>query len=237
MGDYWHLASAQERHVRQIFAPNRDWKVYFVLASSYLTKELLSDTDLLITARYGGGDDPAWSPEPIVGQRPPGDQIWTEEHISAVIDNVRNRGMGWLAVHCNVFCGSTELEDLMGIEPLLHQEMQPLIVQDLNQEHPITKGITPFTVTLDDQFDIELKYPQRTSRLFNTLAVHDKRVSLNGWCLEQGKGRVVGLIPGQFQFVYRVPQYQEIFWRSAYWAMNREIEPYPNASSDTKGFV
>ncbi len=125
----------------------------------------------------------------------------------------------------------------MGIEPLLHQEMQPLIVQNLNQEHPITKGITPFTVTLDDQFDIELKYPERTSRLFNTLSVHDKRVALNGWCLDQGKGRVVGLIPGQFQFVYRVPQYQEIFWRSAYWAMNRDIEPYPNASTDTKGFV
>lgn len=30
MGDYWHLASAQERHVRQIFASNKNWKIYFV---------------------------------------------------------------------------------------------------------------------------------------------------------------------------------------------------------------
>ena len=125
----------------------------------------------------------------------------------------------------------------MGIEPILHQEMQPIIINDLNQEHPITRGINPFWVTLDDQFDVELKYPNRTTVLFKTLAVHDKRVSVNGWCLDQGNGRVVGLIPGQFQFVYRVPQYQEIFWRSAYWAMKRDIPPYPNASTDTKGFV
>ncbi len=237
MGDYWHNLKMYERHIRQIFGHNRDWNIYFVLASRYLTKELLSDTDLFIASRYGGSDDFPWTPEPIVGERPRSDRIWTQDHVDAVVDNVRNRGMGFIAAHCNVFSGSAEIEDLMGIEPLLHQEMQPMIVRDLNQEHPITKGLPPFTVTLDDQFDIELKYPERTTRLFNTLSVHDKRVAVNGWCIEQGKGRVVGLIPGQFQFVFRVPHYQELFWRAAYWAMNREIEPYPGASADTKGFA
>jgi hypothetical protein len=237
MGDYWHNLKMYENHIRNIFRYNRDWNVYFVLASRYLTKELLSDTDLFIASRYGGSDDFPWTPDPIVGERPRSDVIWTQDHVDAVVDNVKNRGMGFIAAHCNVFSGSTGIEELMGIEPLLHQEMQPMIVRDLNQEHPITKGLPPFTVTLDDQFDIELKYPERTTKLFNTLSVHDKRVAVNGWCLEQGKGRVVGLIPGQFQFVFRVPHYQELFWRAAYWAMNRTIEPYPGASTDTKGFV
>ena len=237
MGDYWHPASSQEQHVRQIFSSCKEWKIYFVLASRNLTAELLSDTDLLITSRYGGADSPAWTPEPVVAERPGGDVIWTDEHVEAVCDNVKNRGMGFMAVHCTLFCGRKEIEDLMGIEPLLHQEMQPVVYHDINREHPITRGIESFYVTLDDQFDIQIKDPSRTTVLFRCTAVHDKREAVNGWCIEQGRGRVVGLLPGHHQFIYRLPQYQEIFWRSAYWAMKRDIPPYPNATGDTKGFI
>ena len=236
MGDYWHNPVWQETHVRGIFSSYSDWKIYFVLASRYLTAELLSDTDLLITTRYSGGDALGWTPEPIICERPRSDTIWTDEHVEAVCDNVRNRGMGFLAAHCTLFCGSDEIEDLMGIEPQLHQEMQPMVHNYFNQDHPITRGIEPFYCTLDDQFGVEFKYPSRTTILFTTQAVHDKREMVNGWCLEQGKGRVVGLLPGDHNFVYRVAEYQEIFWRSAHWAMKRDIPPYPNAAKDKKGF-
>ena len=229
MGDYWHPAASQERHVRQIFSSHKDWKIYFVLASSHLTAGLLSDADLLITARYGGGDDPAWSSDPIAVTRPRGDRIWTDEHIDAIYDNVKNRGMGFLAVHCTIFSGRKEIEDLIGIEPILHQEIQPLIYKNINQEHPITKGIDTFYTNLEEQFDVQIKEPERTTILFRSLAVHDKRDAINGWCLEQGKGRIVGLLPGHYQWTYRVPEYQEIFWRAAHWAMKRDIPPYPNA--------
>ena len=237
MGDYWHPASSQENHVRQIFSSCQNWKIYFVLASRYLTAELLSDTDLFIASRYGGSDSPAWTPEPIVAERPGGDMIWTDEQVDALCENVKNRGMGFMAVHCTLFCGRKKIEDLMGIEPLLHQEMQPVVYHDINGNHPITRGIKPFYVTLDDQFEVQIKEPSRTTVLFKCIAVHDKRVSVNGWCIEQSKGRVVGLLPGHHQFIYRMPQYQEIFWGAAHWAMNREIPPYPNTSTDTKGFV
>ncbi len=236
MGDYWHNPVWQEIHVRQIFSSYKDWKVYFVLSSRYLTAELLSDTDLLITTRYGGGDALGWTPEPIVGKRPSSDVIWTKEHVEAVCDNVRNRGMGFLAAHCTLFCGNREIEDLMGIAPLLHQEMQPVAYKYLNQDHPITKGMEPWYVTLDDQFGVEFLYPSRTTILFTTQAVHDKREMVNGWCIDQGNGRVVGLLPGDHNFVYRVKEYQEIFWRAAHWAMKRDIPPYPNATDDKKGF-
>ena len=229
MGDYWHPAASQERHVRQIFSSYKNWKIYFVLASSYLTAELLSDADLLITARYGGSDDPSWSPEPIIETRPRGDRIWTDDHVTAIFDNVRNRGMGWMAVHCTLFSGRTDIEDFIGIEPLLHQEIQPVIIRELNQEHPITQGIDTLFFNLDEQFDAQIKDTENTTVLFRTLAVHDKRNALGGWCLERGKGRVVGLLPGHYQWTYRVPAYQEIFWRAAHWAMNRDIPPYPPA--------
>ena len=227
MGDYWHPAASQERHVRQIFSSQKDWKIYFVMASSYLTPEFLSDTDLLITARYGGSDDPAWTPEPVVVSRPDGDRIWTDEQAKSIFDNVRNRGMAWMACHCTLFSGRKDIEDFIGIEPILHQEIQPVIVQEINQNHPITKGIDKFFFNLDEQFDAYIKNPSETTVLFRTLAVHDKRNSLGGWCLERGKGRIVGLLPGHYQWTYREPEYQEIFWRSAHWAMRRDIPPYP----------
>jgi type 1 glutamine amidotransferase len=231
MGDYWHPAASQEQHVRQIFSHHEDWKIYFVLASSHLTAELLADADLFISARYGGGDSPAWSVDPVVVDRPRGDRIWTDEHIEAIFDNVKNRGMGWMAIHCTLFSGRVEIEDFIGVEPLLHQEVQPCIVRDLNQDHPITRGIDPFFFNLDEQFDCQIKDPDTTTLLFKNLAVHDKRVATSGWCLERGNGRVVGLLPGHYQWTYRIPQYQDIFWRAAHWAMKRDIPPYPNAEA------
>ena len=231
MGDYWHPAASQESHVRSIFSSKKDFKVHFVLSSRYLTAELLSDADLLITARYGGGDAPAWTPDPIVVERPRGDRIWTDEHIEAIYDNVKNRGMGWLAAHCSLFSGRKEIEDLMGIEPLLHQEIQPLVYRDFNQDHPITKGFDTFFTNLEEQFDVQIKDPSRTTILFKSIAVHDKRLAVNGWCLEQGNGRVVGLLPGHYQWTYRIPEYQEIFWRAAHWAMKRDIPPYPSRTA------
>jgi type 1 glutamine amidotransferase len=229
MGDYWHPAIAQESHVRQIFRANENWKIYFVMSSSYLTAELLSDADLFISARYGGGDSLGWSPDPIIVDRPRRDRIWTDEHIDALEDNVVNRGMGWMACHCTIANGRERLQKFLGMKPLLHQEVQPLGIDDLNQDHPITKGIPPFFINLDEQFALELTEPETTDVLFKSTALHDKRVTVAGWALKRGKGRVVGLLPGHYQWNYRVPEYQDIFWRSAYWAMNRDIEPYPNA--------
>ncbi len=236
MGDYWHNPVWQELHIRGIFSSHKDWKIYFVMASRYLTAELLSDTDLLITTRYGGADALGWTSEPIICERPRSDGIWTPEHVEAVCDNVRNRGMGFLAAHCTLFCGNREIEDLMGIDPLLHQEMQPMVYDWFNQDHPITRGIEPYYTTLDDQFGVEFKYPSRTTTLFTSQAVHDKCKRVNGWCLEQGNGRVVGLLPGDHNFAYRVKEYQEIFWRAGHWAMKRDIPPYPAATDDKKGF-
>ncbi len=229
MGDYWHPAVSQELHVRQIFSSHKDWKFYFVQRSNWFTPELLADADLIITARYGGADSLGWSDEPVVVSRPSGDPYMTDEQEAAIIENVTRRGAGWLAVHCTLFTGRKAIEDLMGVEPVLHQEIQPVVVRDLNQEHPITRGIPTHFFNLDEQFDAEIKDPSRTTVLFRTLAVHDKRIAIGGWCLEQGKGRVVGLLPGHYQWTYRVPEYQEIFWRAAHWALRRDIPPYPGA--------
>lgn len=231
MGDYWHNGMTQEISIRKIFSSNKDWRVIFVRAGRFLTPELLSDADLLITARYDGPDSMPWSPEGLVDNvdgEP--DQLWTDDNVKAIVENVRKRGMGYMALHCTLFCGKKDILDLMDIDPIMHNEVQPIWAFNLNKEHPITKGLPNFFINLDEQFAAVIK-SQYTTTLFETTAMHDKRHAVGGWCLESGKGKVVCMLPGHTPWPYRVPEYQEILWRSAYWAMGRDIPAYPGANA------
>src|SRR3989339_800564 len=102
MGDYWHPAASQESHVRGIFASLPDWKLYYVQRSNAFNAELLKDADLLILARYGGADVTGFSPDAVVVDRPASDPWMTDEQEAIIIDNVTNRGMAMLSIHCTL---------------------------------------------------------------------------------------------------------------------------------------
>ncbi|MBT4484190.1 MAG: hypothetical protein HOC71_11010 [Candidatus Latescibacteria bacterium] len=222
--DAMHNGVAYETYIRSILRRKKNWRLIFCRSNKYFTPELISDADLLMTQLFGG---PYVDHIEGITDRPEARKpLWNDELVEAVVDNVRNRGMGWMALHNSIWFGKKELEELMGTKPVLHQEIQPLIFKDFNQEHPITRGMDDFFINLDEQFNVELMSPSTTTVLFRTLAVHDKNDAVGGWCREQGKGRVVGLLPGHEHWCYRVPEYQKIFWRAAHWAMGREIEPF-----------
>ena len=122
MGDYWHNGAAQEIHVRRVFSSKKEWRIIFVRASRFFTPELLSDTDLLITARYGGRDSIGWSTEGLVDTLERGDLLWTDENVKAIIDNVMNRGMGYMALHCTLFSEIRDILDLMD-QNLVHDKI------------------------------------------------------------------------------------------------------------------
>ncbi|MBT4484191.1 MAG: hypothetical protein HOC71_11015 [Candidatus Latescibacteria bacterium] len=224
-GDYGHNSVTLEMHIRQLFASRKDWRILFVRASRFFTPKLISDADLLITSRHSRPDDIDWSPEGIVDSMRTGELLWTDENADAIIDNVRNRGMGFLALHNTIACKNRNIVNLLDVEPIPHKEVQPLWIHDMNPEHPVTKGIGKFFISLDEQFAVVIK-SQYTTTLFETTAIHDKRRAIGGWCLENGKGRIVGLLPGHTKFTYRVPEYQEILWRAAHWAMKKDIPPF-----------
>ncbi len=227
MGDYHHNPVMLEMAFRRIFEPKKNWRLNFVKAGRYFTPELISDADLLITSRYAGRDSMAWSGEPVTDSMAEGDMFWTESQVAAIIDNVKNRGMGFMALHCTVACQKEPILKLLDVQRQKHEEIQPLWVRDLNQKHPITRGIKPFYINLDEQFGALIRSASTTT-LFGTTAIHDKRERVGGWCLDQGKGRIVGLLPGHLKWAYQTPQYQEILWRAAHWAMRRDIPAFPN---------
>ena len=115
--------------------------------------------------------------------------------------------------------------DLLGVEkPIMHGPVVPAHVFDLNQDHPITKGIEPFDIGIDEVFDAVMKTGEHT-QLFRTRQEEPKRNAIGGWCRDEGKGRVVALLPGHTTGPYGKDQFLELMWRSAHWAMKRDIPP------------
>jgi len=112
----------------------------------------------------------------------------------------------------------------------MQHEFEPLWIRRLNQNHPITKGIGKFLIAHDEQYAVLIK-SESTATLFETTAIHEKRQAISGWALESGNGRIVGLLPGSTIHAYLAPEYRNIIWRAAHWAMKRDIQPYPNAKN------
>ena len=221
-----HNGVSQELNVRSIFSAKKDWRIIFVRGNRYFTPELISNADLFI-AHHGRSYDPIdLQKDGLSDTVERGAMLWTDENVTAIIDNIKNRGMGFMALHNTLYSMNEKIQDLLDVAPIYHNEIQPVWVHYLNQNHPITNGIGKFFINLDEQFGAVIK-SQYTTILFESTAMHDKRRVAGGWCLESGKGRVVGLLPGHDLWPYRVRQYRDIFWRSAHWAMKRDIPSYP----------
>lgn len=221
---------AQEIAIRSIFADKKDWRITCIRAAKYFTPELIADADLLITSR-GPGADPVdlFADDAGIADRiTPSAAFWTDKNVSAIIENVRGRGMGLLALHNSIAAESREFVDFLDVEPLKANEFEPLWGTRINKEHPITRAVGKFLISHDEQYLAVIK-SSSTATLFETTSVHEKRQGVSGWALERGNGRIVGLLPGSTVHAYKAPEYRNIVWRAAHWAMRRDIPDYPGA--------
>jgi len=173
-----------------------------------VTPEMLKSTDILLTF-YNG-------------------YLYSDENVDIIIDQIENHGMAWILIHNTPwFCGE-KLNAFTGAYPMLHREIQPVVICELNQEHPITKGIEPFIIQLDEQFGAYMADPNdpTVTLLFRSEGLHDGHWTIQGWCKECGKGRIVGLTPGHYEWTWYQVQYQEILWRAAQWALHLPMQPF-----------
>lgn len=223
---------AQEIEVRRVFASKRNWRIVSVRAGRLFKPDMIADADLFIICRDN-------TPEPVdlfvsdagvADAMVPGAAFWTDANVAAIIGNVRNRGMGLIALHNTIFAGNRRFLDFLDVREIGKHEFEPLWVRRLNREHPVTEGVGKFLIARDEQYGVVIKSPN-TATLFETTAVHEKRQAVSGWALESGKGRIVGLLPGSTAETYRPPEYRNILWRAAHWAMNRPVELYPEAAN------
>ena len=246
-GDVWHNDMLHELRWRGVLA-RTGWQLMFAQSSQFVTPELLSKTDLFVFCRYEGADSLGFSPEGIVKERPAGSPWMTEEHEKAIVENV-NRGMGIIPYHCSIWNPNREkYMRLIGVKkPIIHGNIRQMTYfYDMNQDHPITRGVEPFE-EVDEIFDAEM-YDVEYEPLFRVRQVSPPthkpptwaRVlghkiagpileRSGGWTREEGDGRVVYLNCGSTLEVFWSKSMKEMMWRSAHWAMKKDIPPF-NAS-------
>ena len=222
-GDYWHNAMPQEQRWREVLEPT-GWRLMFTLSSQFVTPEVLADTDLFIVCRYAGPDTLGWVPDRFVEDRPAGAPFMTDEQENAIVDNVINRGMGLLAIHCSVWNEKRQkFMELIGVKkPYMHTPVQPTFLHSLNRDHPITKGLEDANLRDDEIFSADL-IPGEVEVLYNLKGEEFPQDKPGGWCTERGKGRTVTLLPGHTPWPYHTYTQKESMWRSAHWAMHRDI--------------
>lgn len=223
-----HNGVAFELAISGIFKTKSDWRIVAVRDAGAFSPALLADADLLIANRGADADLFALTGGGIVEIPVMGSRFWTDEAIRSVIANIRDRGMGFIAFHATADCGSKDILRLLDIEPVMAGEPQPVWVRNLNRGHPVTRGIGKFHIRLDEQTAAIVRSPE-TVILFETTGIHNKRESVGGWCHAEGKGRVVGLLPGHAAEAYETPEFRAIIWNAAHWAMKRDFPPYPEA--------
>jgi len=220
-GDELHNFLDQEPPLRNIME-RAGWKFYSTHDARFVTPALLRTVDLLLIQRWVGSL-PGWLPGPIYGAHAPLDGYMNDELEDAIVDNVRNRGMGYISIHCAIWAHERyKYLDLLGVRQIIHGPLQPIRIHNLNQDHPITRGMKEFDLPLDENFGAELVNP-RVVPLYESTGYIDKRHDYGGWCIEQDKGRVVGLLAGHTYFAYRDPNYLRLFRNAAHWAMKKDI--------------
>ena len=233
-GDYLHNGETQELALRGVFYSQESTKNYrFIKAQdcTHVTPELIKDADLLLICRWGG-DIPVFCTEPLCENRPMAwDGYMPESLEKSSVDNVKNRGMGLGILHCAVWIPEREeFTKLMGIKAIMHGPIQAVKFHDFNQVHPITKGIKEFSIGRDENFGVEIA-DKNAVPLFQSTGTTDNRNDIAGWCIEQGKGRVIGLLAGHTWDAWTHKTYKELQFRAFMWAMHKEIPPFTPPSN------
>ncbi len=148
----------------------------------------------------------------------------TDEQEAAIVENVAGRGMGLIHSHCSTWNPvKKRYMELMGIEKPIHARPRTTVsIHDLTRRTPITKGLGDFVIDLDENFGVEL-VPDKTTVLYKSTGQQDNRIDVGAWCLDAGKGRAVGLHFGHVPQPFHRPEVKTVMWRSAFWAMRRDI--------------
>ena len=225
VGDYWHNGVTQEKNWRDVLGP-AGWNILFAQSPQFVTKEALAMADLFVVARYAKTNSLGWSPDGMVAERPEEVPFLNDYREQAIIENV-HRGMGLLAMHCTIWNGERpKFLDLLGVkEPHMHTRVQPTFLHKLNQDHPISKGVEPDKLGEDESFSADL-ITGKSVPLYNLKGDEQPIDTTGGWCHETGRGRVAVLLPGHTQSPFHAKSFKEIMWRSAHWAMKKDIPSF-----------
>jgi type 1 glutamine amidotransferase len=186
---------------------------HFTVDVRALSPENLSHVKLLVVLRDGlmrPTDDPKSF------------YCWvTRAHEQAVVDFVE-RGGGFLNLHnaLGLYPADGPYLKLAAGKYIGHGPLERFRVEALEPVHPITRGITPFTVA-DEQHTPVVE--RERVRLILLSRSDDGVLGDAGWVCEPGAGRLCHLACGHTREALLHPTYQQLLRNAMLWCMN--IDP------------
>ncbi len=144
------------------------------------------------------------------------------DRVAAVTERVKAGRLGFLALHAS--CSSKPFKALMGTacEPGgWREDGQPEHVQVRAPDHPIARGVSPFTIPKTDMFTEPFSVPNPETVVLVSSWDHGETMR-SGLTWTIGQGRVVYLRPGHDAFpVLFHPAVRQVVANSVLWAAHR----------------
>src|SRR5580704_9563150 len=150
---------------------------------------------------------------------------WIREEQGAAIKEFVTGGNGFYALHncSHISLSSKDYREVMGGAYISHPPLRPFEVHATANKHPITEGMSAFSVN-DEQhyvtYDKDPKYVILEAENIDGLKFENLGTkSISGWAYDYGKGRVVFTAVGHTIHAMWNPQYIEIQKRSIRWLL------------------
>lgn len=173
----------------------------------------------------------------------PNAQYWITEEQGRSIKEFVQSGNGLYSMHNNAFLSrsSTNYRDVQGGVALSHPALRPFKVRIVNNDHPVTRGVTDFMVTDEQHYLIYDKDPRNillNSENVDGLAfeatLRDPKeggpgasgppcnlgtTTVSGWAHEYGAGRVVFTAMGHTIHAMWQPEYLKLQKNAVRWLL------------------
>jgi type 1 glutamine amidotransferase len=209
IADRYHEPEHIEDGLRPVFAAT-GVTPHFLVDYRALNAENLAHVDLLVILR----DGMVW---PDDFEKP---AIWmTPAQEKAVVDFVEGGG-AFLNLHnsMGVYPENGPYLNLVGGRYIGHGPLERFLVEVADQDHPITRGVTPFFAA-DEQHTPP--YDEKRVRLLLRNRSDDGKTAAAGWCHEPGQGRLVHLASGHTREALEHPMFQLLMRNAVNWLLRR----------------
>lgn len=204
LNDYWHPRNSIEPVLDRLF-PKDKWN----MTITEEPKDLVNGNvpDLLVSFKDVIENDqiptPLWC-----------DKAWTDR----LDDCIKNKGMGFMAVHCGIADIPEEhpiTKNILRAFFLTHPPQCEVSFEPVGGNE-ITDGIPVFTFDMPDEHYM-IKITGDTDVLGYTVSQHGKQAAL--WRHVYGNGRVVGITPGHSYENLSQPEYLKLLINCADWCV------------------
>lgn len=178
-------------------------------------------------AGYLGAGSPELVSDPPLPTRDGKPHYWITPAQGSAVRSFAQNGGGILFFHNVTYISphNSDFRDVLGAVTEGHPPIRKFRVKVVNQDHPITRGVSDFTVTDEQHFmkyEKEQKYLLLRSVNEDGLTWKDLgTTSAAGWAYDYGKGRVCYLAPGHLITALWNPEYEKLQRNAVKWLLRQ----------------